>query len=47
MQVWKVRMLLCADIHQRTQEFSGLGQYELTAHLRRTALSIHCPLVRR
>jgi four helix bundle protein len=47
MQVWKVRMQLYADIYKWTQEFPGLGQYELTTHLKRAALSIPFPLVRR
>ncbi|CAO81554.1 four helix bundle protein [Candidatus Cloacimonas acidaminovorans] len=40
MQVWKVSMQLFVDIHKRTLEFPKFEQYELAAHLRRTALSI-------
>ncbi|HOG26709.1 MAG TPA: four helix bundle protein [Candidatus Cloacimonas sp.] len=40
MQVWQVSMQLCVDIHKRTQEFPQFEQYELAAHLRKTALSI-------
>jgi four helix bundle protein len=40
MQLWKSSMQLYVDLHKRTREFPQFEQYELAAHLRKTALSI-------
>jgi four helix bundle protein len=39
-QLWKTSMQLYVDLHKKTQEFPKFEQYELAAHLRKTALSI-------
>jgi len=40
MEVYKVSMQLYVNIHQRTRKFPGFEQFEMAAHIRRTALSI-------
>jgi len=40
MDVFKNGLQLYVDIHKRTREFPQFEQYELAAHIRRTALSI-------
>ncbi|PKN72518.1 MAG: four helix bundle protein [Candidatus Cloacimonetes bacterium HGW-Cloacimonetes-3] len=40
MSLWQVSMELYVDIHRCTQTFPKFEQYELAAHIRKTALSI-------
>ncbi|MDY0151122.1 MAG: four helix bundle protein [Candidatus Cloacimonas sp.] len=40
MKLWQVSMDLYVEVHRDTQTFPKFEQYELAAHIRRTALSI-------